>query len=170
MARGGIRRKLRRLGDGRLEAWVKDTRKGLTIDSRLQMRREAEATLDLAREKTPYGEDLGPKHLALEKRGFSHIRDEIQLKMKETTRSLGFELYVDSPYAIWLHEHPRAGRTGGVSPSGRSYRYYSRVGGPGFIREAIREAAPRVRANIRKTMSRSLKRHKARLATIIKKV
>ena len=33
-----------------------------------------------------------------------------------------------APYAARVHENPRAGKTGGVSPSGSPYRRWSRVG------------------------------------------
>jgi len=42
-------------------------------------------------------------------------------------------------YAPWVHENPRAGKTGGVSPSGRKYREgtYSVVGQWKFLQSAI---------------------------------
>lgn len=33
-----------------------------------------------------------------------------------------------APYAAIVHENPRAGKTGGVSPSGRKYKHWARVG------------------------------------------
>ena len=32
------------------------------------------------------------------------------------------------PYAFKVHENPRAGKTGGVSPSGRKYKRFAKVG------------------------------------------
>lgn len=34
-----------------------------------------------------------------------------------------------APYAVAVHENPRSGHTGGVSPSGRRYRHWARTGG-----------------------------------------
>lgn len=34
----------------------------------------------------------------------------------------------DAPYAVAVHENPRAGKTGGVSPQGRKYKTWSTVG------------------------------------------
>ena len=33
-----------------------------------------------------------------------------------------------APYALSVHENPRSGKTGGVSPSGRKYRRWAKVG------------------------------------------
>ena len=33
-----------------------------------------------------------------------------------------------SPYALAVHENPRSGKTGGVSPSGRPYKHWAAVG------------------------------------------
>ncbi len=32
------------------------------------------------------------------------------------------------PYALSIHENPRSGQTGGVSPSGKKYKHYATVG------------------------------------------
>jgi hypothetical protein len=34
-----------------------------------------------------------------------------------------------APYALAVHENPRAGKTGGVSPSGKKYKHWAKVGG-----------------------------------------
>lgn len=46
-----------------------------------------------------------------------------------------------APYAKSVHENPRAGKTGGFSPSGRRYKYWSRVGEWKFIETPARLAA-----------------------------
>ena len=33
-----------------------------------------------------------------------------------------------APYALAVHENPRAGKTGGVSPQGKPYKHWARVG------------------------------------------
>lgn len=33
-----------------------------------------------------------------------------------------------APYALAVHENPRAGHTGGVSPQGKKYKHWARVG------------------------------------------
>ena len=33
-----------------------------------------------------------------------------------------------APYALSVHENPRSGHTGGVSPSGRKYKHWAQVG------------------------------------------
>jgi hypothetical protein len=37
------------------------------------------------------------------------------------------------PYAASVHENPRAGKTGGVSPSGKKYRHWATTGGFKFL-------------------------------------
>ena len=48
-----------------------------------------------------------------------------------------------APYALQVHENPRAGKTGGVSPSGKKYRYWSRVGEWKYLEKPAKEAAAR---------------------------
>lgn len=38
-----------------------------------------------------------------------------------------------APYAIKVHENPRSGKTGGVSPSGRKYKKWAKVGAYKFL-------------------------------------
>lgn len=43
-------------------------------------------------------------------------------------------------YAIVVHENPRAGKTGGVSPRGREYKTWSTVGGWKFLERPFKAA------------------------------
>lgn len=45
------------------------------------------------------------------------------------------------PYARLVHENPRAGRTGGLSPSGKRYKRWSRVGQWKYLEQPAIEAA-----------------------------
>jgi hypothetical protein len=38
-----------------------------------------------------------------------------------------------APYALSVHENPRSGQTGGVSPQGKKYKSWARVGGWKFL-------------------------------------
>lgn len=44
-----------------------------------------------------------------------------------------------APYARAVHENPRAGKTGGVSPSGRRYKTWAKVGGYKYLERPINE-------------------------------
>lgn len=44
------------------------------------------------------------------------------------------------PYAASVHENPRAGKTGGVSPSGRKYQHWASVGQWKFLETPLLEA------------------------------
>ena len=46
-----------------------------------------------------------------------------------------------APYAEAVHENPRAGKTGGVSPSGRRYRTWAKVGEWQYLEKAMVERA-----------------------------
>jgi hypothetical protein len=44
------------------------------------------------------------------------------------------------PYAAAVHENPRAGKTGGVSPSGRRYKHWATTGGWKFLELPLLQA------------------------------
>lgn len=45
-----------------------------------------------------------------------------------------------APYAIQVHENPRSGKTGGVSPSGQSYATWAKVGQWKYLETPFLEA------------------------------
>ena len=45
-----------------------------------------------------------------------------------------------TPYALAVHENPRAGKTGGVSPSGKRYKHWAEVGQWKFLEIPLLEA------------------------------
>lgn len=49
-----------------------------------------------------------------------------------------------APYARRVHENPRAGKTGGVSPSGRKYKKWAKVGHWKFLERPYRAHLPRL--------------------------
>ena len=49
-----------------------------------------------------------------------------------------------APYAIRTHENPRAGKTGGVSPSGRRYKKWAQVGAWKFLEGPMAANGPKV--------------------------
>lgn len=56
-----------------------------------------------------------------------------------TGTSMSLELGFSAPYAEAVHENPRAGRTGGVSPKGRRYRKWAHVGQWRYLATAMEE-------------------------------
>lgn len=46
-----------------------------------------------------------------------------------------------APYAIAVHENPRAGKTGGVSPSGAKYRNWARTGKWKYLEDPLMRRA-----------------------------
>ena len=45
-----------------------------------------------------------------------------------------------APYALAVHENPRAGKTGGISPSGRPYRHWAQTGEWKYLERPMLEA------------------------------
>lgn len=54
-----------------------------------------------------------------------------------------------APYALAVHENPRAGKTGGVSPSGKPYEHWARTGGWKYLETPLKESTEKIAANIR---------------------
>src|SRR5690349_11810946 len=44
-----------------------------------------------------------------------------------------------APYALAVHENPRAGKTGGVSPSGKKYKHWASVGEWKFLETPFKQ-------------------------------
>lgn len=57
-----------------------------------------------------------------------------------TQRRLGVTIGYGAVYAGVVHENPRSGRTGGVSPSGQHYRHWAATGEPQFLANAMKAA------------------------------
>lgn len=49
-----------------------------------------------------------------------------------------------APYAIKVHENPRAGKTGGVSPSGKRYRKWAKVGAYKYLEAPMAQDGPKI--------------------------
>ncbi len=43
-----------------------------------------------------------------------------------------------APYALSVHENPRSGKTGGVSPSGQKYKHWAKVGQWKYLEEPFK--------------------------------
>ena len=67
------------------------------------------------------------------------------------------------PYAAEVHENPRAGKTGGVSPTGRRYREgsYALTGQWHFLSDAVRQVQANYAEDV-STMMRALLTHGVR--------
>ena len=48
---------------------------------------------------------------------------------------------VAAPYALAIHENPRSGKTGGVSPAGRHYKHWATVGEWKYLETPFKAAA-----------------------------
>jgi len=61
-----------------------------------------------------------------------------------------------APYAVYVHENPRAGKTGGKSPSGKRYKTWAKVGKWKYLEDPAKAAAPemprRIAARLREVM------------------
>jgi hypothetical protein len=61
-----------------------------------------------------------------------------------------------APYALAVHENPRSGKTGGVSPSGAQYKTWSKVGQWKYLetpyKEHLKGMDNRIAADLRKKL------------------
>ncbi len=60
-------------------------------------------------------------------------------------------------YALPVHENPRAGKTGGVSPSGKALKHWARSGGWKYLEIPFRLKAPELRPRLVKGVATLLK-------------
>lgn len=72
---------------------------------------------------------------------------------------LGVVVGYSAPFAYFVHENPRAGKTGGVSPSGRRYKHWASVGEYQFLRKAMDEARGYAWRDIGEGIEGWLRRH-----------
>jgi hypothetical protein len=49
-----------------------------------------------------------------------------------------------APYAVKTHENPRAGKTGGISPQGRRYKKWAKVGAYKFLEGPMAQDGPKI--------------------------
>lgn len=54
-----------------------------------------------------------------------------------------------APYAIAVHENPRAGKTGGLSPSGKPYEHWASSGGWKYLETPLKASTERIAAKMR---------------------
>lgn len=59
-------------------------------------------------------------------------------------------------YARRVHENPRSGKTGGVSPSGRRYKRWSKTGKWHFLQDAIANASRGLLGQLSQDISREM--------------
>ncbi|MCK5640807.1 MAG: hypothetical protein KAJ19_08420 [Gammaproteobacteria bacterium] len=50
----------------------------------------------------------------------------------------------DVGYAVIIHENPRAGKTGGLSPSNKKYKTWSKVGGWKYLERPLKKWRPKI--------------------------
>lgn len=63
-----------------------------------------------------------------------------------------------SAYALAVHENPRSGHTGGVSPSGRHYKHWAQTGGWKYLETPFREMTPQVEGRVADAVQRAVTR------------
>ena len=61
---------------------------------------------------------------------------------------------VAAPYALAVHENPRAGKTGGVSPSGQKYKRWATVGGWKYLTQPVNENLGNVVSKLKRDLDR----------------
>lgn len=69
---------------------------------------------------------------------------------------VSIELGYSGPYAAKVHENPRAGKTGGVSPSGKKYSHWATTGEWKFLERPILEAVPGMASRLAERIRRKV--------------
>ena len=111
----------------------------------MQFTMTLEGSLDVAKALKELGDQAEPAlRAALYEEGNALLNDSKAVCPVDTTRLItsgyvkpataqDLEVVVGyggaaAPYALTVHENPRSGKTGGVSPSGRAYKHWASVG------------------------------------------
>jgi len=66
-----------------------------------------------------------------------------------------------TPYALAVHENPRAGKTGGVSPQGKPYPHWAQTGQWKYLETAAKDHASRLAETVAAAVRKFLGRMKA---------
>lgn len=74
---------------------------------------------------------------------------------KDLTVTIGY----GTVYARIVHDNPRAGHTGGVSPSGQPYRHWAKTGQAKFLEQAMHEAQHTAWDDVGKGVTQWLRQH-----------
>lgn len=82
----------------------------------------------------------------------------VRLEGTALVSEAGFAL----PYALVTHENPRAGKTGGISPSGRRYKRWAKVGEWKFLETPFKAIAPKLGERLRRAVAAVTARGPAR--------
>ncbi len=61
-----------------------------------------------------------------------------------------------APYAVVVHENPRSGITGGVSPQGKPYKHWAAVGQWKYLEQPFKERISGFTSRIAESLRRSL--------------
>lgn len=64
---------------------------------------------------------------------------KVEVSRNKATIEFGYG-GIAAKYAAWVHEHPRSGKTGGESPSGKKYKHWANTGGWKFLEIPINNA------------------------------
>jgi hypothetical protein len=80
------------------------------------------------------------RSVALTPRDRGALVNSANLKTEASGGALSVTLGYGTPYAYAVHQRPRSGKTGGVSPSGRRYRHWAAVGEYRYLAKAMEEA------------------------------
>ena len=78
----------------------------------------------------------------------NHLRSSAYVKSGRDGRGVFAHLGYSAAHARRTHENPRAGKTGGVSPSGRKYKKWAKVGAYKFLERPFRAAQSRLLSTV----------------------
>lgn len=129
-------------GDKQLQAAVKALHDGALPAAQAALYRFADEVIGDSKEHYVPVDD---GHL----RASGFVRDESGPSVAQV--SLGFG-GAAAPYAIAVHENPRAGKTGGVSPSGSTYKTWARTGEWKYLETPLKLRSPEMGTALREAL------------------
>lgn len=120
---------------------------------------EAEALSALRPTMNQVGTKILKRSIGLTPRDRSGLVNSAGIKITGGSKDLTVTIGYGTPYAAVTHENPRAGRTGGVSPSGQRYRHWAQTGQSKFLQTAMTEARATAWNDVAKGVEAWLRRH-----------
>lgn len=120
-------------------------------------RRRTALRRPLVRAMTAAGEDLRTTSQGKAPRRDSILVNSAFARTEERRDEIVSTVGYSASYAATIHENPRAGKTGGVSPSGQRYKKWAKVGGYKFLERALDELRGELLQTLRDAVQEGLR-------------
>ncbi len=120
---------------------------------------EAELLAAARPEMTRVGAKILKRSIDLTPRDRGGLVNSAGMKTAGGAKDLTVTLGYGAVYAGVVHENPRSGKTGGVSPSGQRYKHWAQGGQSKFLETAMREAQQTAWPDVARGVEAWLRQH-----------